>query len=630
MMMYRDSENRAPMSPQLALRVAIIGGVALVMFAIVFFRLWYLQVLSGDKYTAQANTNRVREIVKQAPRGRIVDRNGRVLVDNRSGYAVVVNPAKVPKDPKVRQRTYEALARVVGENPKHLVREVDTQLKAVPFSNAIVTDEVSRPVYSYILEHQDDFPGVGVEQVFFRVYPHHTIGAHLFGTVGPVTSKQLKQKRYKGVDMSDRVGQSGIEYWYDRYLRGVDGADRVQVDAMGNRQGELTRREPKGGRQLRLSLDYDVQKTGQDAFGSYKGAFVAMDIHSGEIRALGSSPSFDPNLFAKRIKQSDYDRLTAESNGAPLANRATQGAYPTGSTFKPITSVAALMSGVTTVDEAYFDGGSFQLGGGLTLHNAGNAAYGSVALVKALQVSSDVFFYHLGAELDAHGDGQDLQRWAHKLGIGRKTGIDLPAELPGLLPTKKWRDELYKKKQTDRPWSTGDNVNLAIGQGDLQADPLQMAVAYSTIANGGTVVRPHLGLRVEDAGGRALQELHYGARRHVKIDPSYRQAILDGLSAAAEQPGGTSYGVFGADSSFPIKIAGKTGTAQRPPNGDQSWYIALAPYPNPRYVVAVTVENGGFGADTAAPMAKQIIGALYNKKVKNAGAVSTPSGTPVE
>jgi penicillin-binding protein 2 len=404
----------------------------------------------------------------------------------------------------------------------------------------------------------------------------------------------------------------------------------VQVNALGQLTGELTRKEPKAGRQLRLSLDYGVQKAGQDAFGSYKGAFVAMDIHSGEVRALGSAPSFDPNLFAKTIKQSDYDALTSESNGAPLANRATQGAYPTGSTFKPITSVAALESGVTTPDESYVDGGSFTLGGGLTLHNAGGAAYGSVALRKALQVSSDVFFYHLGAELDAHGDGQDLQRWAHQLGIGRKTGIDLPAELPGLLPTKKWRDDLYKHKNTDRPWSTGDNVNLAIGQGDLQADPLQMAVAYAAIANGGDVVRPHLGLRVEDAGGRALQELHYGIRRHVKINSSYRQAILDGLSAAAEQPGGTSYPVFGADSSFPIKIAGKTGTAQRPPNGDQSWYIALAPYPNPRYVVAVTVENGGFGADTAAPFAKRIIGALFNAKVKNAGSVGTSAGTPVE
>jgi penicillin-binding protein 2 len=622
-MMYRDSDNQRPMSPQLALRVAIVGGAALVMFGIIFFRLWYLQVLSGDHYLAEANSNRVRDIVKQAPRGKIVDRNGRTLVDNRSGYAVVVSPAKLPKDPVKKRQTYDALARILGQKPDSLIHDVNKQFQAIPFSNAVLKSDVSAPVFSYLLEHKENFPGVDVEQVFFRSYPHKEIGAHLFGTVGPVTSDQIKQKRYRGVNMNDRVGQSGVEYSYDRYLRGIDGADRVQVDALGSLRGELTKRQPKPGRQLRLSVDYNVQKTGQDALAStgLKGGFVAMDIHTGEVRALGSQPSFDPNVFAKTIKQSDYSRLTSAANGAPLANRATQGAYPTGSTFKLITSVAALESGVTTPDTPYTDGGSFSLGGGLTLHNAGNASYGTIALRQALKVSSDVFFYHLGAELDGVGDSQQLQKWAYRLGIGHKTGIDLPAESPGLLPTKKWRDHLYQKKQTDRPWSIGDNVNLAVGQGDLQADPLQMAVAYAALANGGRVLRPHLGLRIEDAAGRAIQELRSPPARHVNIKPSYRQAILDGLNAAAEQPSGTSYPVFGADSSFKIKVAGKTGTAERPPNGDQSWYIALAPYPNPRYVIAVTLENGGFGVDTAAPAAKKIIGALFHVKART-GAVS--------
>jgi penicillin-binding protein 2 len=620
-MMYR--ENDRPMSPQLALRVAIIGGVALVMFGIVFFRLWYLQVLSGDRYLAEANNNRVRDIVVQAPRGRIVDRNGKILVDNRSGYAVKVNPAKIPKDAATKRRLFDNLSQVLGEKPRALIHDVNKQFKAVPFSNATVKNDVSPPVYAYILEHQDDYPGVTVEQVFFRSYPHKEIGAHLFGTVGPVTSQELKQKRYRGVQMNDRVGQSGIESEYDRYLRGIDGADRVQVDALGNLKGDLTKRAPKSGKQLRLTVDYGVQQAGQQALAGRRGAFVAMDIHTGEIRGLGSEPSFDPNIFAKSIKQSDYDRLTSKANGAPLANRAIQGAYPTGSTFKPITSIAALESGVTTPDTPYNDGGSFSLGGGLTLHNAGNAAYGTVALRRALQVSSDVFFYHLGFELNSAGDGQALQRWATRLGIGRTTGIDLPAESPGLLPTREWRDKLFKKKLTDRPWSVGDNVNLAIGQGDLQADPLQMAVAYSAIANGGRVVRPHLGLRVEDAAGRAIQEMRTPSGRKLSIQAQYRQAILDGLSAAAEQPSGTSYPVFGADHSFPIKVAGKTGTAQRNGQGDQSWYVALAPYPNPRYVIAVTIENGGFGVDSAAPAAKKIIGELFNVKVKQSKPLDT-------
>jgi penicillin-binding protein 2 len=395
------------------------------------------------------------------------------------------------------------------------------------------------------------------------------------------------------------------------------------VDALGSLRGQLEKRQPKPGRQLRLTVDLKAQQAGQAAMTGWRGAFVAMDIRTGEVRALGSSPSFDPNIFAKTIAEDDYKRLTSEENGAPLANRATQGAYPTGSTFKLITAAAALESGIITPDTLIHDGGSFSLGDGNVLKNAGDAAYGTIALRRALQVSSDVFFYNLGADLNAHGDGEELQRWATRLGIGRNTGIDLPAESPGLLPTPEWRDKLYKKKQTDRPWSVGDNVNLSIGQGDLQANPLQMAVAYAAVANGGYVVKPRLGLRIEDAAGRAMQELRPAPRRKLDIESEHRQAILDGLYAAAQQPSGTSYGVFGADESFPIPVAGKTGTAERPPNGDQSWYVALAPYPNPRYVVAVTVENGGFGADTAAPAAKQIIGALFNAKVKNPGKVES-------
>ncbi|MEA2458495.1 MAG: penicillin-binding protein 2 [Thermoleophilaceae bacterium] len=616
-MMYRNpDERRGPITPQLALRVAIIGGVCLVMFGVIFFRLWYLQVLSGDRYLAEANNNRVRDITVQAPRGKIVDRNGRTLVDNRSGYSVVVNPAKLPTDLHQKSQLYKNLSKVLGMSSREIRKTVNTKLTAVPFANATVKPDVSRAVYSYILENQDRFPGVTVEQVFLRQYPHGDLAAQLVGYVSQVNPDQLKNKRFRGVQQGDRVGQAGIEYSYDRYLRGINGANRVQVDASGTVRGELAKRDPKSGRQLRLTLDYGVQNTAQNAMAGRDGAFVAMDIKSGEVRALGSVPSFDPNVFSKQIKQSDYSRLSSQANGAPLFNRAIQGGYPTGSTFKPITSVAALQSGAITPDTPYTDSGSFTLGGGLVLHNAGNASYGTLSLRRALQVSSDVFFYHLGSELNSVGNGQQLQAWARRLGIGRTTGIDLPGEQPGVLPTAAWRNHLFKKKLTDRPWSVGDNVNLAIGQGDVQANPLQMAVAYAAIANGGYVVKPHLGLRVEDNAGRAIQEFRAPSPRRVKIQAGYRQAILDGLSAAAEQPSGTSYPVF---KGFPIKIAGKTGTAQRNGKADQSWYVALAPYPHPRYVVAVTIENGGFGAEAAAPAAKQIIGKLFNVTVKNAG-----------
>src|SRR4051794_9884867 len=457
-MMYRNPDDRrGPITPQLALRVAIIGGVCLVMFGVVFFRLWYLQVLSGDHYLAEANNNRVRDITVQAPRGQIIDRSGRKLVDNRSGYAVVVNPAKLPTDLHQKALLYKNLSKVLGMGAREIRKTVNDKLLAVPFANAVVKPDVGRAVFSYILENQDQFPGVTVEQVFLRQYPYHDVAAQIVGYVSTANERQLKDKRFRGAKLGDRVGQAGIEYSYDRYLRGQNGANRVQVDASGTLRGELQSRAPKSGRNLRLTLDYGVQKTGQQAMAGRHGAFGAMDLHNGEIRALGSSPTYDPNVFSKQIKQSDYSRLTNEANGAPLFDRAIQGGYPTGSTFKPITAVAALESGVITPDTPYTDGGSFVLPGGLILHNAGKAAYGTLSLRRALQVSSDVFFYHLGAELNSAANGQQLQKWSHLLGIGRTSGIDLPGEQPGVLPTPAWRNRLYRKKLTDRPWSIGDN-----------------------------------------------------------------------------------------------------------------------------------------------------------------------------
>jgi penicillin-binding protein 2 len=418
------------------------------------------------------------------------------------------------------------------------------------------------------------------------------------------------------------VGQAGIEYSYDRYLRGRDGANRVQVDARGDYRARLVSKAPEAGRQLRLSVDYDVQKAGQQAIAGDESAFVVMDVQTGEVRALGSNPSFDPNIFSKTIKESDYRRLSSLANGAPLINRATQSVYPTGSTFKLITATAALQGGLITPDTVAYDPGFLKVGG-ITFKNAGGAVNGALALRKALQVSSDVFFYRLGLEANTAGDGHLIQRWARRLGLGHSTGIDLPAGSQGVIPSPEWRDRLYKKHLTDRPWYPGDNVNLAVGQGDVQVAPIQLAVAYAAIANGGYVVRPHLGKRVEDAEGRVIQEFGSPPRRKLKIDSGNRQAIMDGLRAAASQPGGTSYPVF---KDFKIPIAGKTGTAQRG-NGraDQSWYVALAPYPSPRYVVVATFEHGGFGAETAAPAVRKILSVLFGIK-DNGGAKGSTTG----
>jgi penicillin-binding protein 2 len=609
--MYLDSDNRPPITPQLAFRVAVIGGFALVMFAVIFFRLWYLQVLSGDKYLADANNNRVREIKVQAPRGKILDRDGRVLVDNRRGLAVKVLPDEIPPASRQRTQLYERLAKTLSMSPRQVRVRVEEQLKAQPFVAATVKQDVSSDAVYYLLEHQDDFPGVEPEAVFLREYPHHEIGAHLFGTVGEVNEKQLKESRYRGVSLGDRVGQSGVEYSYDRFLRGENGKKRVQVNALGVKTRDLRETESQQGRNLRLGIDLDVQEAGQAALGSSRGAFVVMNAKTGEIVALGSSPSFDPNIFAKIIRQRDFNRLSSDALGKPLFNRAIQAGYPTGSTFKLITSVAALEGGLITPDTPLYDGGSLEVGG-ITFENAGGVAHGSLALRQALTVSSDVFFYRLGLAANNNGEGLLIQDWAHRLGVGRLTGIDLPAEGQGLIPTPEWRNDLFKKKLTDRPWSVGDNINLAIGQGDLSVTPLQLAVAYATVANGGYVVRPHLGRRIEDADGRVLQEFETPGRRKLDIDPAYRQAIMDGLIGAANSPGGTSTAVF---QGFNIPVAGKTGTAEKGlGRADQSWYAAITYPEDPQYVVVATDEAGGFGAERAAPMVRQIIAALYDAK----------------
>lgn len=605
--MYLDRDDRRPtLSPQLALRIAILGGVALVGFAIIFFRLWYLQVLEGDRYRADANDNRVREVKILAPRGQIVDRDGRVLVDNRPSWAVVVTPDRLPHRQDAKTALYNRLGKLLHEKPIEIRTTVREQLRAVPFSAATVKLDVPDEVRDYLLENQENFRGITVEKQSLRQYPYRQLGAHLFGTVGEVNAKQLKDKRrYRGVTQGDRVGQSGIEYSYDRYLRGENGATRLKVDALGKLRGTFGTTDPKSGRQLRLTIDLDVQRAGQKALAGRRGAFVVMNIKDGEMLGLGSSPSFDPNIFSKGIKQKDLDMLQSKENGAPLSNRATQGLYPTGSTFKLITSVAALQGGLITPGTTVVDGGCIRVGE-IDRCNAGKAVHGAVDLRRALTVSSDVYFYKLGMQANSAGDGLLLQKWANRLGLGKKTGIDLPAEGIGLVPSPAWRNKLFKKGDTDRPWSVGDNVNLAIGQGDLYADPLQMAVAYAAVGNGGYVVRPRLGLRIDDAEGGPLQEFESPRPRRLTIDPQYRQAIMEGLRGAASAPGGTSTPVF---KGFPVPVAGKTGTAQIPFKEDQSWYVALWPYPNPRYVVAVTIEEGGFGAEAAAPAARKIIAA---------------------
>lgn len=636
--MYGDGDWRGPAMPgRFALRVGILGGVALLAFAIIFLRLWYLEVLSGDRYLAEAQNNQVRELTVQAPRGEIVDRDGRPLVQNRTALELQVKSAELPRSIERRRRLFDRVGELIGRTPAQIRKTIREQEELVPGAPVTLRREVGYDTVYYLRENQSRFPGVSVERVFVRRYPQGSLAAHLVGYVGEVSPEQLDDPRFESLEPGDIVGKQGVEYTYDSLLRGVNGETRVRVDAAGSPTGgRLDLREPETGNSLGLTIDSKVQAAGEAAIGGIglPAGFVAMNVNNGEILGMGSYPTFDPDLFAKpAVSPATYRAVfgdpddPASTLSAPAVNRASEGVYPTGSAFKPITALAALDAGELGLNEIINDGGSFDPGDGNVLKNAGDAVNGPIDLQDALRVSSDVFFYILGLRTDVdEGDGGPIQEWARALGLGEPTGLDLGGEAAGNVPTPEQRDEAFKANTdpdgpsgetvdiskgelTDRPWTVGDNINLAVGQGDLQADPLQMAVAYAAIANGGELVRPHVGREVDDPQGRTIQEIDPPIRRQVEIDPAWQRTIMAGLRDAAMEPGGTSYDVFGG---WPVEVAGKTGTAERPPHLDQAWYVALAPYDDPKYVVAVTIEEGGFGAETAAPAAADILAELLH------------------
>ena len=628
--MFRSDENR-PMGVQFAGRVAFLSGLALFLFAAVFFRLWQVQVLSGAEYRAQSEDNQVRTIPIRAGRGEILDTKGRILVANRSAVSLQVRPDELPKNNEVANDELRRLGRVAEIPYPKIKREIHDQLKLLPANPVTLASDVPHDLVFYLEERQDQFPGVTAGEVSVRRYPRGDMAAQLFGFVREVDAKQLKDPLYEDLDPGDQIGADGLELQYDRYLRGRNGAYRVKVDAFGNpERQQLAEVQPETGDNLVLSIDTKVQKAGEAAMAAVglPGGFVAMRVKDGAIVAMGSYPTFDPDVFTPPVDTKSYAALQ-DDPAMPLFNRAIAGLYPTGSTFKPITGIAAIADGAIGATETYYDDGSFDLGAGNEVTNAdtGGAGYGALTMETALLHSSNVFFAEMGSRLENETD-EGLQKWASDLGIGQSTGIDLPGEAAGLLPTPEWRNDLYSQDLTDRKWSVGDNINLAIGQGDLQADPLQMAVAYAAIANGGTIVRPHLAESIEDARGVAVSEFDPAPRRKLDIPVDARQAVLAGMHDAATAAGGTSVEVFG---DFPIEVAGKTGTAQRPPNGLQSWYASVAPYGDPKYVVVTTVENGGYGAETAAPVAKAIYQALFEKELKGTdGGLDDPFSQPLD
>ncbi len=612
--MYLRPEDRARPN-RMALRIAVVGGFAVVLFAILFFRLWSLQILDGSENLAQAKNNRTRSTKIVAPRGKIVARDGEVLVDNRTSLALQVDTSKLPEEAGARNAELRELGALVHMKLPRVLERIEEEEEVVAAGAPMtLRRDVGYNLIYYIEEHPGKFPGVTVEKVFVRNYPEEDEAAQILGHSGEVDEEELKEGPYKGLEPGEVVGKEGLEYTYDEILRGTPGTSRYQVNALGEPTpgGNLTSTPPVPGKNLKLSINPAVQKAGEQALAERgPGAFVSMNIHTGEILGMGSYPTYDPSVWTN-LSNKEYEALSSEANGTPIFNRAVESAYPTGSTYKIITGLAGLEDGYVTGSTVVDDNGYIELGT-QKFENSEGEVNGPITMTHAYEVSSDVYFYKLGARM---WDNNDLQNWSHKMGIGDPTGIDLPTgpSAEGLVPSKQWRDELFEEELTERPWSQGDDVQLAVGQGDLQTNPLQMAIAYATLGNGGTVVTPHLGMEVMDAAGRVLREIDPGPRRHVDIKPESRQLIMEGLHLATSGPGGTATSVFGE---FPIEIAGKTGTAERAGHAyNQSWFISLAPYPNPNIVTVVTIEEGGFGAESAAPANKQILEAYFHQDLE--------------
>jgi penicillin-binding protein 2 len=640
--MPRDPRVEGPyrMTPQIALRLGVLGAVVLFAFAVLFFRLWALQVLSGERYLVAAQNNQLRTIRIEAPRGPILDYRGRVIVGNRLAHVVRIWPASLPR--RSRARVFAHLGRVLGIPVPELQRTFREQRRADPLKPVTLAEGITKDVHAYLKERIREFPGLTIERTYLRSYPRGPLAAQLLGHVGVVTSDQVKSGRYRS---GDHVGQAGIEGAYDRHLRGRAGLAQLRVDSLGRPRGRPRYSELfQHGLALRTTLDAKLQIAAEraldygirvahdnDAWAADGGAVVALDPRTGAVRALASNPTFDPRVYVGRPKPRDLrpliDQERAKEENFPALNRAIAGLYPPGSTWKPVTALAAMRERLVSAYGTLPCTGSMEVAG-TTFNNWNRFINEAMTLPTALAASCDTYFYQLGLEFYELPPqyGSPLQKWAAAFGFGKPSGLDVGGEDPGLLPTPQWRRKTFTKErypdtwEVDSLWKPGDSVQLAIGQKDLLVTPLQMARFYALIANGGKLVTPHVASSVERPGKRgAALTVFSPAPRPVHVDPAELAAVRRGLYEATHATYGTSSGVF---ASFPIDIAGKTGTAEKvvdiggfPRMMDQSWWCGYGPTDaTPELVVCVVIENGGHGGTAAAPAALKVFESHFGER----------------
>jgi penicillin-binding protein 2 len=605
---HRAWGPRGVLTPQVALRIATLGGIVLVALGVLVVRLWFLQVIQEGRYAERADANRLRTVRQEAPRGPIVDRDGRTLVTHRTGISVV---ARARDFQSARRLTViRRAARILGVPAAPIIAEL-REAGGSPLETVTLAEDIDGPARFYLAERRREFPGIDLRETFPRQYAEGRSLSHVLGYTGSITAETIADYRERGYLGDETVGTSGLEAQYEEYLAGVPGEALIEVDASGEPRGRgvLSATPPRRGNTLELAVHLPTQEALARALaervrasGSAGGAAgVALDPQTGEVLAIASYPSYRPEVFSNG-RPREVERLL-EDPRRPLLNRAIGGLYPAASTFKVVTAAAAMRRGFLHPDDVLPSPGE------LTLYSQvfrgfESRSWGEVDTRRALEVSSDTFFYEFGARFYRDLPRTGLQDEARRFGLGSPTGIDLPGgDEAGVVPDLAWKREAFRESPDplDRTWKPGDSINMSIGQGNLLVTPLQMATVYAAIANGGRVVTPTIARRILDPSGRILRTLAGSAPdRSVDLAPETLQTLGDGLLAAANGSDGTSTAVFGA---LPdgLRVAGKTGTAENETGVDHSWYVGFAPAEEPKIVVAVVVEQGGQGANAAAP-----------------------------
>ncbi len=595
-------------------RLALAGAVVLLAFGGLAARFFYLQVMQHRHYQTLAETNRIAIVPIVPNRGVIMDRNGVVLAQSYSAYTLEIQPARV----KNLDETIDALALVVDVQPRDRKRfrkllEESKNFESLPLRTRLTDEEVAR-----FAVNRYRFPGVEIKARLFRQYPYGEIASHVVGYIGRINDRDVvridewdETANYKG---SDYIGKVGVELSYERELHGTTGVEEVEVDAAGRAVRTLSHTAPVSGNDLRLSLDIKLQEVAEAAFGERRGALVAIEPSTGDVLAFVSKPGFDPNLFVDGIDPANWEMLN-ESPDKPLLNRPLRGAYPPGSTIKPFLALGALTSGKRTPQQAIFDPGFFQIPGAAhRFRDDKPGGHGTVDMYKSIVVSCDTYYYTLANDTDI----DDTWRFMSQLGFGQKTGIDIEGELTGVLPSREWKRNRFAGKNyrdEHRKWYLGDSISAGIGQGYNAFTPIQLAHAIATVANDGVAFRPHLVKFIRNARTGEQRQLERDPSGTVPLKPEHLATIKDALVGVNRE--GTAAAAFRGAA---YVSAGKTGTAQvyslkgekyaehkvDERLRDHAWYIAYAPADKPRIALAVLVENGGFGAQAAAPIARQV------------------------